>query len=220
LLLLHANQVVSSVVSHRLASFVLRRAQGRLAALEETIQRSVHEYPALLRFRCALAHLYCEVGRERHARAALDDLLSRDLAREWVDAEWLFAMNLLADPCGLLGEDEAAAKLYSILLPYDHLYAQAPVEASFGSVARGLGVLATRLRHFEDAERHFETALEIEQRMRARPWLAHAQHDMARMLVARNGPGDQERASDLVAEAVRTYRQLGMEAWAGRAEAI
>ena len=81
-------------------------------------------------------------------------------------------------------------------------------------------MLATELGHFDEAEEHFDTALEIETRMRARPWLAHAQHDFARMLVARNGPGDQERASDLVAEAVQTYRQLGMEAWAARAEAL
>ena len=39
-----------ALVSQRLALFVLRRAQGRLAELEETIGRSVHEYPALLGF--------------------------------------------------------------------------------------------------------------------------------------------------------------------------
>jgi DNA-binding SARP family transcriptional activator len=207
-------------VSERLGLFVLRRAQGRLAELEPAMARAVHEFPTLLRFRCALAHVYAELGREREARGVLDDLLSLDLANEHVDAEWLFSMSLLPDPCAWLKDEEGAAKLIELLLPYRELYSHAPVEAIFGSMARGLGVLATELGRFDEAEEHFDTALELERRMRAPPWLAHAQHDFARMLVARNGPGDQERASDLAAEAVRTYRQLGMEAWAGRAEAI
>ena len=210
------SQSWNAVVSQRIALFVLRRAQGRLAELEETISRSVHEYPALLRFRCALAHLYGELGRGREARATLQELLSRDLAREHFDPEWLFSMSLLPEPCAFLGDDDGAAKLYSLLRPYQDRYAKAPVEASFGSVARGLGVLATSLRRFDDAERHFNTALEIERRMRARPWLAHTQHDLATMLLAR---GEPDRARELMAEAARSYRELGMESWAARAEA-
>ena len=41
-----------------------------------------------------------------------------------------------------------------------------------------------RLGRFDEAERHFEVAIETERRMRARPWLAHAQHDLAAMLLA------------------------------------
>ena len=70
----------NSVVSQRLALFVLRREQGRLAELEGTIRRSTLEYPALPRFRSALAHLYAQLGREAEARAVLDELLSHDLA--------------------------------------------------------------------------------------------------------------------------------------------
>jgi DNA-binding SARP family transcriptional activator len=202
-----------AIVSQRLQLFVLRRAQGRLAELEETIGRSVHEYPALLRFRCALAHLHGQVGREREARTALDGLLSRDLGREHVDSEWLFTISLLADPCALLGHEDAAATLYSLLLPYKELYAQAPAEASFGSVARGLGVLATKLRRFDDAQMHFDAAVEKERIMGARPWLAHAQQDYAQMLLARAQPGDSEQALALIAHALAIYRELGMESW-------
>jgi tetratricopeptide (TPR) repeat protein len=203
-------------VSYRLQLFALRRAQGRLADLEEMVARSVHEYPTLLRFRCALGHLYAELGRERDARAVLDDLLARDLAREHVDAEWLFSMSLLPDPVARLSGDDGAAKLYSVLLPYEELYAQAPVEATFGCLARGLGLLATKLRRFDDAERHLELAAEVESRMRARPWLAHVKHDLARMVRAR---GDDDLATETAAEAAAAYRELGMESWAARASA-
>ncbi|MEA2353448.1 MAG: eukaryotic-like serine/threonine-protein kinase [Thermoleophilaceae bacterium] len=206
----------NAAVSHRIALFVLRREQGRLAELEGTVARSIHEYPALFRFRTAQVHLYGELGREADARAAFDAVLAHDLANEYVDAEWLFSMCMLADPCAFLGDEEAAARLYSLLLPHEHLYARAPVEAVFGSAARGLGVLATVLGAFDDAERHFLRAIEVEWRMGARPWLAHAQHGLAAMLLERGEDGDVERARALVEEALATYRELGMESWGDR----
>ncbi len=215
-----AVQSWNASVSERLGLFVLRREQGRLAELEETIGRSVHEYPALVRFRCALAHLYGELGRERDARETLEALLAIDLSNSYLDAEWLFAMSLLCDPCARIGDADAAATLYALLLPYENRYAEAPVEAVFGAVARGLGLLATTMGELDDAERHFTVALDVEQRMRARPWLAHAQHEMGAMLLARGRDGDRERGTELLAEAVRTYGELGMATWAGRAEAV
>jgi DNA-binding SARP family transcriptional activator len=207
-------------VSQRLQLFILRRAQGRLAELEETISQSVHEYPSLVRFRSALAHLYAELGRERDARATLDGLLARDLAHEYLDAEWVFGTSLLSDPCARFGDERAVARLYSMLLPYEHLYAQAPTESIFGSVARGLGVLASALGRFDQAERHFEVAMEAERRMRARPWLAHTQHDVAAMLIARGSAGDAERADAFLSDALTTYRELGMDTWAAQAETL
>jgi tetratricopeptide (TPR) repeat protein len=210
----------NAVVSERLALFVLRRAQGRLAELEDTIERSTHEYPALLRFGCALAHLYAELGREGDARAAVDILLPRVLGQEHLDTEWFFSVSLLPDPCAFLGDEGAAAKLYSLLLPYEHVYALATLEAVFGSLARGLGVLATTLGRFDDAERHFEVAIETDRRMRARPWLAHGQHGLAATLLARGAADDRERALALLEEAAATYRELGMPTWESRATAL
>ena len=209
----------NAAVSHRLGLFVLRRAQGRLAELEDTIRRSVREYPALFRFRCALAHLFALVGREREAREALDDVLSHDLAREYLDAEWIFAMNLLPDAVRFLEDEPAAARLHALLLPHEEHYAHAPVEANVGAVARGLGVLATTLRRFEDAERHFEVALAVERRMRARPWLVHVRHDLACLLLARDGEGDRQRATALLDDVIGAYRELGMGHWATAASA-
>src|SRR5918994_2187795 len=152
--------------------------------------------------------------------ALADTLMSRDLGREHRDAEWFFSISVLPDACAFLGNADAAAKLYSLLLPYERLYSQAPVEAVFGSLARGLGVLATTLRRFDDAERHFEAALATERKMRARPWLAHAQHDFGAMLVARGGTDDAARARTLLAEAAGVYGELGMDTWVTRAAAL
>jgi DNA-binding SARP family transcriptional activator len=211
------SQSWNAVVSERFALFVLRRAQGRLAEFEDTIKRSVHEYPPLLRFRCALAHAYGELGRKRDASVVLSELMTHDLGNEHVDAEWLLSMTLLADPCAFLDDQDAAARLFALLAPYEDLYTVAPVEATFGSVARALGVIASVLERFEVAERHFAFAIETERMMRARPWRAHAQHNLATMLLRRGALGDDERALAVLSEARDVYRELGMKSWAARA---
>jgi len=207
----------NAVVSHRVGRFVLRRGQGRLAEVEDAIERSVLEFPAMRRFRCAQGHVYAELGRAGDARTILEDLLARDLEREYFDEEWLFTMCLLPDVCAFLEDKAAAARLHELLEPYEGLYAQAPVEASFGSVARALGVLAATAGRLDQAVRHLEVAMDVERRMRARPWLAHAQHDLAAVLGSRGAPGDEERAWILRNEAVRGYNELGMATWAARA---
>jgi hypothetical protein len=56
--------------------------------------------------------------------------------------------------------------------------------------------------------------------MGAVPWLAHARHDFASMLVARGRAGDAAKAARLRDQASRTYRELGMGSWAQRAAAL
>jgi hypothetical protein len=56
----------------------------------------------------------------------------------------------------------------------------------------------------------------MNERMNARPWLAHTQADYARMLCARDAPGDHERADELLRLARATYGELGLTS---RAEA-
>jgi DNA-binding SARP family transcriptional activator len=207
-------------VSHRIQRFLLRRAQGRLAEVERSIAEAVHLFPACQRFLCVLAHVHAELGHERSAREALGHATAHDLGREYVDEEWLLAMNVLPDACAYLADDERAAALYDVLLPFERNYSQAPVEGTFGSIARGLGVLATQLGRFDEAERHFEDAIEIERGMRAWPWVAHAQHGLGALLLRRDGQGDGRRACAVLDEAIAGYRKLGMETWAARAAGL
>src|SRR5262249_16296618 len=145
-------------VSERLQLFVLRRAQGRLAELEDTLRRSIHEFPNLPRFRCALAHLYAELGDRASLRQLLDEIAAIGLTRNYVDGEWLLPVGLLPDALRVINDTDLTAGLYDALAPREALYTQAPIEITFGSVARGLGVLATVLERFDEAEGHFVVA--------------------------------------------------------------
>jgi DNA-binding SARP family transcriptional activator len=204
-------------VSRRVQRFLLCREQGRLVEVEAEIAEAIHLYPACQRFLGMLAHLHARLGNERRARQALVWATDHELGREFIDEEWLFAMNLLPDPCAGVGDDELAAELYDVLLPFAHTYGHAPVEGSCGSTARGLGTLARQLGRLDDAVRHFEDAIETERAMRARPWVAHAQHGLGETLLAR---GDDARARAVLAEAIAGYRELGMDSWAGSAAAL
>ena len=50
-------------------------------------------------------------------------------------------------------------------------------------------------------------------RMGARPWVAHTQHDYARMLIRRGAPDDERRASELLRAARGGYEELKMTSW-------
>jgi hypothetical protein len=63
---------------------------------------------------------------------------------------------------------------------------------------------------FEDAQKHFESALETNARMGALPWVVRTQYDYARMLLTRAHPCDRQRAFQLLAAAHETSQQLGM----------
>src|SRR5262249_51532066 len=130
--------------------------------------------------------------------------------------EWLFSLGFLAEVAAFLGATDAAATIYELLSPYTARNASTADYIATGSVSRPLGILASTLERWEEAEQHFKDALEMNERMGARPWLAQTQEDYGRMLVAR---GDEERGRPLFEQALSSYRELGMEGALARATA-
>jgi DNA-binding SARP family transcriptional activator len=201
----------AAAVAHTLPLFLLRREQGRLEDFEREIQAPGHEFSGPLVRRSVLAHVHARLGRTEEATTALHELTSRDLSDWHVDEEWLVSICLLAETCVILEDTDRAAPLYELLLPYASLNAVAVPELALDSTSRPLGILATLLGRFEDAARHFEEALRMNERMGARPWLAHAREEYARMLLRRNADGDRERAEKLLSRARATFQELGMQ---------
>ena len=201
----------NAAITHQLQLFALRREQRRLDELEATIRGVVHAHPTYPVLRCVLADLYAELGREDEARAEFERFATSDFTELPFNEEWLLGMTLLADVCAALGDAPRSVTLYELLLPYRELHAVGQPEISFGAVARALGKLAATAGRFEQATRHFEAAIRLNQQSGARPWTAHARHDYARMLIAR---GDRQKAHQQLAQALATYRELGMHSWA------
>jgi DNA-binding SARP family transcriptional activator len=204
----------------RVQAWALARERGGLRELRPDIERLVDEYPTLSYLHSVLASLYSDLGLEAETREKFDALARHDFADLPFDSDWLFQMSLLSQVCTLLGDARNASKLYEMLLPYAGCNVLAYPELSLGSASRYLGLLASTVSRWAEAEEHFDAAIEMHAQMGATPWLSHTQHDQARMLLARGQPTDVERAFGLIAEARQTYLELGMQGWANEASRL
>jgi tetratricopeptide (TPR) repeat protein len=204
--------VRDDVSAARMHRFLLRREQGRGSEEEAGVRASVAEFPWYPLHRSALACLLADAGRTSEARAVFDELAAREFRALYPDCEWLLGAALAGDACAALGDDEAAAVLYGQLVPFSGAHAIGHPEGSVGSVDRYLGLLAATMGNAEDAERHLDQGIVANERLGAWPWVAHTQHDLARVLRGRGGAGDVERANALDAAALATARRVGMNA--------
>jgi DNA-binding SARP family transcriptional activator len=200
----------SSAVSYGLQLFLLRREQGRLTEVEDLIRSSADLYPTYPIWRCVLAETAAELGNVADARSMLDELAANDFGRIPFDEEWLVSLTLLAEAATLLGDSQKASTIFRLLQPWGHRVAVSYPEISTGSVARYLGLLATTLERWEDAERSFGIALAMNEQIHARSWVARTQHDYARMLRERGLPRDAERADEVQRAARETANEIGM----------
>jgi hypothetical protein len=204
-----ARDNVSAVRLHR---FLLRREQGRLSDIESEVRASADEFPWYPLHRSALACLLVDLGRDGEAA----EELARVLPALYPDSEWLLGACLAADAAARMGNREAAEALYLQLAPLAGRHAIGHAEGSVGVVDRYLGLLAGALGRADDAVRHLEDAVHINERMGARPWTAHSRHDLADALRRRDAPGDAARAADLDGIALASARAMGMPALEAR----
>jgi DNA-binding SARP family transcriptional activator len=207
----------AAIAHNVLERYLLADFQGRLEEVEPAVHDLTIDHPARPVFRCVRVHLLMKLGRRDEAWLDLADLARDAFSAVPFDQEWLFAMSFLAETAASLADTESAAALYDLLAPWAGHNAVDVAEGVRGSVSRYLGLLAAAMGRWSEAVSHFEDGLAMNERMGARPWLAHTETDYARMLLARNEPGDATQAAELLGRALATYRELGMDAYAARA---
>ena len=210
----------SAEATRRLQLFMLRREHGRLDGFEREIRDNAHQFPSPLMHGAVLARVYASTQHTEAAAALLHELARSDLSDWHVDEEWLASICLLAETCAILDDAGPAGPLYELLMPFGSQNAVALPELAFDSVSRPLGILATLQGRFVDAGRHFQEALRMNERMGARPSVAHTHEDHARMLLRRSAHGDRTHADELLSRAQATYRELGMQDAAENAAAL
>jgi tetratricopeptide (TPR) repeat protein len=170
----------------------LRREQGRLDEVVELLAAAVERAPQVPAWRCALAHMYAHLGDRDRAERELQVLVD-DLSRSRI--------------------------AYEMLLPHANTCLVTMSLTCEGSASRPLGMLATTLGRYDDAELHFEQALKMNARIRSPLWTAHTQYEYARMLRLRDWPGDRERARTLLTKASATADELELHAVSNRVSA-
>ncbi|MGH9002619.1 MAG: hypothetical protein ACRDYV_05770, partial [Acidimicrobiia bacterium] len=108
--------------------YCLRREQGRVGELEETLREAADQWPGFPFLPLFLAHAYCAQGREADARAIFDPLAAGRFAGLPFDLTWTVSMSAAADVAIHLGDLATAAVLYELGSPYaDQVVATAGV---------------------------------------------------------------------------------------------
>ncbi len=199
--------------------FNIRLQQGRAGELEGLLERTIEQAPGVVSWLPALALLYLLSGKEAEARETFEQLAADDFKGVPMDSGWLTAMNRLATVASHLQDERRAATLYEMLLPYrNRCIVIANAVICDGSASRPLGMLATALGRWDEAEALFQEAIEMNARIGARPNLARAQYEYAVMLLARDAPdastslgAGRQKALGLLDEALALFNDIGMK---------
>ena len=190
-------------------ALMYRRARGRLERLEGPVRYYAERFGTIPGWRCVLAWLLAETGRADEARELLDAFAADRFRGLPEDGIWLGAVGYLAETAAALGDATHAQALHDLLVPYaDRNVAIGWASTCAGSASRHLGLLADLLGRRDEAIERLETALAMNERMRARPWVVHTQLALAAVLA--QAPADRERATALHESSLVEARQLGM----------
>jgi tetratricopeptide (TPR) repeat protein len=218
--LVHAagQRAKTKTFSHFFQLFALGRFQGRFdpsvtTRIDEFLSWKIN-YDGLLH----AALLALESGNVDAAREQFDALAMHEFRDVLVDIAWLSTVVQSAEVAAWLGDRERSALLYDMLAPFaDWCVTFSGGSTYYGAVGFYLSLLATTLERWEDAEGHFERAIELDTANCARPFVANAQYHYADMLVRRDSPGNRERALALVDQALSAAEEMGMAPLSQRA---
>ena len=160
--------------------------------------------------RSALAFSLYLHGERDAARREFESVAARGFDRIRRDEHWLVTLGSLSSTTVLLGDRPRAAQLYELLLPYgDLVFVHDLLRSISGTVASALGSLATLLGNYDEGERHYQHAHAKELAM-GRATAAIDRPGYARLLLARNRPGDRGRALALLEQLRREMASLGI----------
>jgi tetratricopeptide (TPR) repeat protein len=176
------------LANHFVWSSYERTLRGKRAWFDRNIERMLHGGPLTPLMRAHLSFLYASFGMLERARECYAPLLAPgELDATRADNKpFLFA--LLAEAVYACGDRDAAPDLYRRLAPYAALNAaHFELWVYFGSCAHWLGLLAALLGEPKVAAAHFETALEFNAGLGARPALARTSLAYARTLLRSGG---------------------------------
>jgi class 3 adenylate cyclase/tetratricopeptide (TPR) repeat protein len=212
------DEVVTGVYGMQM--FTIRREQGRLAEVAPLVKRFAAEKSRDPVWGPGLALIAADLGFTQAAQKTFGKIAADGFALP-VDARRNITLCYLAEVCARIGDADRAERLYDLLRPYQDIAVVVPIATvCCGANSRYLGMLAAALRDWTTAEAHFEAALDMDERLRAWPWLAHTKHEFALMLRQRSRSGDQERADALLAAALASAERFGMGALAAKIGAL
>jgi class 3 adenylate cyclase/tetratricopeptide (TPR) repeat protein len=211
--------IPESFAVQRAGLFAIRYDQGRLQTLIDRLDTAVAGEHASPWTSLGYAVALCELGRRDTAQAVFDEVAAGGLPASSSTFDQLYGLTLAAEACAGVGDADRAGVLVDRLVPHQQIVAHVTA-ATRGAVSHYLGLLATTLRRFDEADAHFAAAEATHRRMGAPTLLARTRLEWARMLLDRSVGDDADRATTLLGQALTTARQLGLDSIERRAAAL
>jgi hypothetical protein len=188
----------------------VRVEQNRTTEVEEIVRAAAekHASPGVT---AMYGGLLLEAGRCDGASDVFEQLATTNFAAPRPNSLWLRFAAECAVMCTRLRRPASVPQLQAMLEPYaDQLVVTSQGGCITGSVSYYLGLLATTIGDWPQAEARFTAAAETHARIDAPIWLARTRMEHARMLLLRSQPGDSDRARELLARALATAQNLGL----------
>jgi len=189
---------------------VIRRDQGRHAELIEPLREFADSFSHMPVWRVVLAGLCCETDQLDEARAQIDKLAECDFK---ISLDWTWASGIisLAQVCfDLCNQDLAALYYPQLQWVADQVGVSGMGLICYGSLAFPCGQLAACLHRWGEAEQYFDSAVEMNLRIGAHPYLVRTRRAYAAMLLDRDAAGDRTRAAELIDQGRAEADRLGM----------
>jgi hypothetical protein len=213
-------RLANSAGRHAAHRIMWHLAQGRLAEIVSEIDAFVAEHPGGTGWEPIRALARLASGDVAAARAEYHTLLAAgfDPADSGVMSRcYLAGLALL---CVELGDRENAPALHDRVARQKEVWSVDGCH-TFGPWPLLLGALARLCKRPADAARHFEKAIVVSRRMRARPFIAEAQASLAEVrATADPRAADDPAVAAMLDEASRTADELGLVHVAARVERV
>ncbi|MDQ1402333.1 MAG: hypothetical protein QOG03_649, partial [Actinomycetota bacterium] len=178
----------------------IRWMQGRQSETVSIVTATVADNPGIPAFKGSMAQQLASIGSPDEARRLLADAMGEDFYVDAHDYLWTTTATLFALAAVKVEDVAAAARLWELLEPWAD-QGLATLATCTGSVNLYLGPLAALLGKSDEAERYFSEADALHRRLPAPFYVGLNNVGCARFLLARDNPGDAERARTLLDEA-------------------
>ncbi len=162
-------------------------------------------------WRAALALTLTRAGRLDLAAEELRRVTDHGLGELVRSPGRLSPLASLAEVAWTVGDGPRAAAIGAMLEPFaEQLVVVGRARACQGSVARACGMAAASAHRWDEAERHFRSALAVHRAIGALPLVARTRHEWSLALRDRGRAVDRRRARDSRRKAAELAARLGM----------
>lgn len=192
--------------------FYIARALGELPAVKGLLRSILDQQAPATLWQPGLLLTYAELNMTQEMQELFVSLARNDFRDLPRDALYAASLAYLAEACVRLRDVGRAAQLYELLVPYEHrTIVVSGAVVCLGSAGRFLGQLATLLRRWEVADRHFDQAISLHRQMGAMGLVATTLVNRADFYRVRGAGGDEQRAAECDRMALQLATEFSMK---------